>query len=162
MTKKDLTLYSSSPLRRMMEVSRLGDILDEFDKLWNCWDGDVKAFVDMQTKSAFPKVNVVETDNAYEVDVALAGFDKEDISMELKENCLCIKADKKEDSREESSDKKYLMREISSRSFRRVLNFPKKVLTDNIECSFDGGVVKCTLLKKELPKTEEAVQIDIK
>jgi HSP20 family protein len=116
----------------------------------------------MQTKSAFPKVNVVETDNAYEVDVALAGFDKEDISMELKENCLCIKADKKEDSREESSDKKYLMREISSRSFRRVLNFPKKVLTDNIECSFDGGVVKCTLLKKELPKTEEAVQIDIK
>jgi HSP20 family protein len=162
MAKKDLTLYSGSPLRRMLEVSRLGDILDEFDKLWNCWEGDAKAFVDMQSKTSFPKVNVVETDNAYEIDVALAGFDKEDISMELKENCLCIKADKKEDSVEEDADKKYLMREISSRSFRRVLNFPKKVLTDNIECSFEGGVVKCVLQKKELPEPEKSVKIDIK
>jgi HSP20 family protein len=116
----------------------------------------------MQSKTSFPKVNVVETDNAYEIDVALAGFDKEDISMELKENCLCIKADKKEDSVEEDADKKYLMREISSRSFRRVLNFPKKVLTDNIECSFEGGVVKCVLQKKELPEPEKSVKIDIK
>lgn len=162
MAKKDLTLYSSSPLRRMMEVSRLGDILDEFDKLWSFWDGDVRAFADMQTKSVFPKVNVVETDTAYEVDVALAGFDKEDISMELKENCLCIKADKKEDTVEEDADKKYLMKEISSRSFRRVLNFPKKVLTDNIECSFEGGVAKCILRKKELLQPEESVKIEIK
>lgn len=162
MAKKDLTLYSSSPLRRMVEVSRLGDILDEFDRLWNCWDGDVRAFADMQSKASFPKVNVVETDDAYEIDVALAGFDKEDISMELKENCLCIKADKKEESSEEGSDKKFLMREISSRSFRRVLNFPKKVLTDDIECNYKDGVVKCVLHKKELPKPEESVQIDIK
>lgn len=161
--KKDLTLYSGSPMRRLFEISRFGDIFDEFDKLWKHWDLDMKTFADMQPKSAFPKVNVSETDSEYEVEVALAGFDKEDISMELKDNCLCIMADKKEEVSDEDSEKKYLMKEISSRSFRRALNFPAKIMTDDIECSHKDGVIKC-ILKKDKPEEIEdnTIKIDIK
>ena len=162
MTKKDLTLYSGSPMRRLFEISRFGDIFDEFDKLFRSWDLDMKSFADLQPKAAFPKINVAETDEAFEVEVALAGFDKDDISMELKDNCLCVMADKKEEVSEEDADKKYLMKEISSRSFRRALNLPKKVVTDDIKCTHKDGIITCTLMKEQ-PKVieDDTIKIDI-
>ena len=162
MTKKDLVVWPGSGLSRMMNLNRFGDIFEEFDKLWRNWDLDMKAFSDMQPKANFPKLNVAETDDSFEVEVALAGFDKEDLSLELKDNCLLIKADKQEEISEEDG-KKYLMREISSRSFRRALNLPKKVLTDDIECTHKDGVVKCVLKKEpELPAPEDdIIKIDI-
>jgi HSP20 family protein len=161
MTKKDLTLYSGSPMRRLFEISRFGDIFEEFDKLWKSWDLDMKTFTDMQPKAAFPKINVSETDDKYEVEVALAGFDKEDISMELKGNCLCIMADKKEEISEEDEEKKYLMKEISSRSFRRAVNFPTKVMTDDIECTHKDGIITCTLEKDVPVIKDDTVKIKI-
>lgn len=160
--KKDLALYSGSPMSRLFGVSRFSDVFDEFDRLFKGWDLDMRAFTDLQPKSAFPKINVAETDETFEVEVALAGFDKEDINMELKDNCLLIKADKKEEISEEGEDKKYLMKEISSRSFRRALNFPKKVLVDDIKCTHKDGVITC-VLKKEvqaLPE-DDTFKIDI-
>ena len=161
MMKKDLTLYTGSPLSRLFKLDRFGDFTAEFDKLWKNWDLDMRMFSDMQPKVSFPKINVTETDEEYVVEIALAGFKTEDISLELKDNCLCVKADSAEESSEE--DRKYLMKEISSRSFRRVLNFPTKVLPDNIKCDHDNGIVRCVLLK-DLPKQIESntIKIDIK
>jgi HSP20 family protein len=142
-------------LRRLFEVSRFGDFFDEFDKLWRGWDFDMKTFSDLQPKTAFPKIDVAETDDAFEVKVALAGFDKDDINMELRDNCLYIKADKKKETTEENKDKKYLMKEISSRSFRRALNLPKKVLADEIKCTHKDGVITCVLKKESITDTED-------
>lgn len=157
---KDLTPYTGSQLGNMLRVGRFGDIFEEFDKLFKGWDLDMRAFTDLQPKAKFPKINVAETDEGFEVEVAIAGFEKDDISLELKDNCLLIKADKQVEVKEE--DKKYLMREITSRSFRRALNLPKKVLTDDIECSHKDGIITCTL-KKEPPVEikDDTVRIDI-
>jgi HSP20 family protein len=165
MTKKDLVSYSSSPLRRMFEASRFGDMFDgaarELDRIWNDWDLDVRTFADMQPRAKFPKINVAETDDSYEIEVALAGFDKEDISMEIKDNCLLVKADKQEEISDEFENKKYLMREISSRSFRRVINLQKKINTDSIECTHKDGIIKC-VLKKDIVKVEgDTIKIEI-
>lgn len=161
MNKKDLTLYSGSPVSRLFELGRFSDIFSEFDKMFKSWDIDMRAFADLQPKAAFPKINVLEKDDSFEVEVALAGFDKDDIVLELKDNCLCIRADKKEEVSEEDANTKYLMREISSRSFRRVLNLPSKVEVDNIECVHKDGVVKCILKKEPKIQQEEAVKIKI-
>jgi len=162
MTKKDLTIWSDSPLSRLITNSRFNDILKEFDDIFRHWDLDMKTFSDLQPKTVFPKVNVSETEEAFEIEVALAGFDKEDISMELKDNCLWIMADKKEEVSEENKSKKYLMKEISTRSFRRALNFPKKVVTDNINCTYKDGVVSCVLKKEaKLPVKDNTIKINI-
>jgi len=160
--KKDLVVYPGSNLSRIVDLGRFGgmDLIEEFDRLFRGWDLDMKAFTDMQPKSAFPKINVAETDEAYEVEVALAGFDKDDISLELKDNCLCVKADKQQEVVEE--EKKYLMKEISSRSFRRALNLPQKVLTDEIECSHKDGVITCVLKKEgQVEPKDNTIKIDI-
>lgn len=158
--KKDLTLWSGSPVSRLNAVSRFGDMFREFDDLFRNWNLDMKAFTDLQPKAVFPKINVAETDDTFEIEVALAGFDKEDINLELKDNCLCIMADKKEEFSDEG--KKYIMKEISSRSFRRALNLPTKVMTDDIQCTHKDGVITC-VLKKEVPALPEdnTIKIDI-
>lgn len=162
MMKKDLAMYLGSPMSELFKVDRFSDIVKKFDDLWKVWNYDMQAFADLQPKTLFPKVNVAETDTSYEVEVALAGFDKEDINMELKDNCLYIMADKKEEVSNEDSGKKFLMKEISSKSFRRALNLPKKVEENNIECSFKDGTIKC-ILKKESDRIKyDAVKILIK
>jgi HSP20 family molecular chaperone IbpA len=159
--KKDLTIWSGSPVSRLLKASRFGDMFREFDEAFRNWDLDMKTFTDLQPKATFPKINVAETDETYEVEIATAGFDQEDVSLELKDNCLCVKADKQEEVTDEG--KKYLMKEISSRSFRRALNLPSKVMTDGIECTHKDGVIKC-VLKKEAPVAIEdgTVKIDIR
>lgn len=159
MNKRDLIFRPSSPMSRLFKLNRFDDMFKEFDSLFGDWDLDMKLFTDMQPKTAFPKINVIETETSYEVEVALAGFDKEDIEIELKENCLCVKADKKEEDSEQ--DKKYLMKEISSRSFRRALNFPIKLVTDDIECNHKDGIIKC-VLKKDIPDEPKDSTIKIK
>lgn len=163
-SERSLMPYSGSLMNRMEGLNSLSDLFDNmFDNIWRSWDVDMRSFVDMQPKAAFPKVNIAETDDSYEIEVALAGFDKDDINMELKDNCLCVMADKKEEVSEEGKDKKYIMREISSRSFRRAFQLPKKVLVDEIDCSHKDGVIRC-VLKKEVEKLpeEDTVKIDIK
>jgi HSP20 family protein len=160
MTKKDLTVYSGSPMGRLLKLNGFDDIFKEVDNLWRNWDLDMKAFTDLQPKAKMPKINVAETNDSFEVEVAIAGFDKDDVSLELKDNCLYIKADKQEEVIDE--DKKYLMKEISSRSFRRALNIPQKVQTDTIECSHKDGVITC-VFKKEAPEEpkDDTIKIDI-
>lgn len=168
MTKKDLTLYSSSPLRRLFGVSRFSDIFEEFDNVLKSWNLDMKTFTDLQPKSNFPKLNVWENDSEYRIEIALAGFDKEDVSIELQDNCLCIKADKAfkaiEDRNPEESVGEYghyLLQEISNRSFRRMLNLPIKVKTDEISCKYENGIVECVLKKQVKIDSSNIVKIDI-
>jgi HSP20 family protein len=158
--KKDLIIKPGSRMSRLFGINRFSDIFDEFDKLWETWDLDMRSFMDLQPKSNFPKINVTENETTYEVEIALAGFDKDDISIELKDNSLFIKANKKEENTEE--DKKYLMKEISSRSFRRVLSLPKKVLLDDIKCTHKNGVIECVLTKEQhIEEDDGSIKIDI-
>jgi HSP20 family protein len=164
MTRKDLTIWKPGSLWSGQDT--LGRFVDsinkEFDRICRDMDFSTKAFSDMQPRSRFPKINVSETEENYELEIALAGFNKEDISLELKDNSVFIKAEKQEEKSEEGPDKKYLMKEISSRSFRRVVNLPKKVITDGIKCSHKDGIISCVLKKEpEVKPEEDTIKIDI-
>lgn len=135
-------------------VNRLENIFDELyahlDQLWRSPNYSSLMFEDLQPgKVAFPKLDVTETEDDYTVDVAVAGFSKEDVEVELKDNTFFIKGSHQN---EESADgKKYLRKEISKRSFRRVVRFPEKVDVNAVECSYKDGIVTCKIdkLKKE-------------
>jgi HSP20 family protein len=144
--------------------ARFNDLFDAFNKLMDeGWDNK---YFELQRKTSFPKVNVSETDNGYEVEIALAGFNKEDVELELRENCLYIKVEKTnkcrcEDDCECRDNKNYLVREIAHRSFRRCIQFPMNIDTSKIDTEFKCGVLTCTLGKEDINKPE-IVKIDIK
>jgi HSP20 family protein len=163
MTGKQLMV--SSPMGRALGLSRFdslfNDLATKMDELWNS-DLAVNAFAELQPKGRLPKVDVKETDDGYEVEILASPFGKEDISLELKDNALFIKADK-EESCEDSSDEsgcKYLVKEIAHRSFRRIINFPSEIDTQKINTSYKDGVISLTLGKVE-EVADPVVKIEI-
>ena len=164
--KKDLVDKELGSLGSWFGTSRFVDaVLNEFttmmDTSWRDLDLDMRAFSEIQPKTKFPKINVSETDSEYEVEIAISGFDKKNLSLEFRDSCLFIKASKSEDGVDEET-KKYLRREISSKSFRRVIRFPSKINSAKIDSKYDDdrGLVICTLPKKT-ECDNEVVKINI-
>jgi HSP20 family protein len=164
MTKrKDLTIRQNpgSRLSRMFDFGRFHDMIDNWEEAfwndvapWGWWTADVfKQIQPGSSKTSFPKVNVLDKEDSYLVEIAVAGFEKDDVSLELKDNCLFISAEKEEEVEDEKGS--YVMKEIASRSFRRVVRLPKEVDQRKIECNYKDGVVKCFIGKKGVDKQEE-------
>ncbi len=119
------------------------------------WNLSVINFDDLQPSVSFPKINVSETDNSYMVEIAVAGFNKDDVNLELKNNCLVMSADKKKEEVDEKPS--YLRKEISSRAFKRAIKFSCKI--ESASANYNDGLIIVNLKKKE--KTEENGGIEI-
>jgi len=157
--KDEKSLVSPGSLSRMYALSHFDDFFKDihdtfwkrFDDMMDRWDLDMHAFKSLQPKSSFPKVNVVEKEDSYDIEIAVAGFDREDVELELKDNALMIKADKTEEKCEGDPDdeecKKYLAREIASRSFRRTIVFPAEVNAEDVSANYKNGIISCRVGK---------------
>jgi HSP20 family protein len=106
-----------------------------------------------------PAVNVVEQDNAYQIDVAAPGFERSELKVTMDKNLLTISsvpAQKQEEKKE-----KFLKKEYSTSSFTRSFELPENIDADKIEASHKNGVLSITVPKKA--KVEIPVQdIEIK
>ena len=100
------------------------------------------------------KTDVRETDNAYEVDIDLPGFKKEEVNVELQDGYLTIRAAKGLDKDEENKKGRYIRQEryagACSRSF-----YVGDVEPDQVSAKYESGVLRVSLpkqAKKELPQ----------
>ena len=90
----------------------------------------------------YPPYNIERlTENEYRITMAVAGFGKEDVNIEVKENTLSIRGEKKEMDTERS----FLHRGIASRAFERRFQ-----LADHVEVR--GADVKDGLLSVDLER----------
>ena len=96
------------------------------------------------------KVDIKETDKAYEVEAELAGFEKENVKIDYVNNYLTISA-KKDSSKDENEDN-YIRKERSSCSLQRSF-YLENADKETASAEFDKGVLKITL-----PKTKEAIE----
>ena len=104
-----------------------------------------------------PAMDVVEKDDNYVVTMDLPGLRKEEVELTLHNNHLSIKGERKIEH-DEKTESVYRSERIRG-TFERALKLPTAVNTDNVEATFENGV-----LMIRLPKTEEAKarQISIK
>ncbi|MBN1381851.1 MAG: Hsp20/alpha crystallin family protein [Deltaproteobacteria bacterium] len=96
-----------------------------------------------------PSVDIKENDKEVLIKAELPGMDEKDIDVNLFEDRLTIKGEKKEEKEDKGSD--YYHMESSYGSFNRIIPLPEKVDTKKVEANFKNGV-----LSIKLPKTEEA------
>ena len=90
----------------------------------------------------YPPYNIERlTENEYRITIAAAGFGKEDVKIEVKENTLSIRGEKKETDKERT----FLHRDIASRAFERRFQ-----LADHVEVR--GADVKDGLLSVDLQR----------
>ena len=103
--------------------------------------------------STLPAVNIKETAENFEVEMAAPGMNKEDFNVTLDNNLLTISASKREEN-EERDNGRYSRREFSYQSFQRRFMLPKDVVDVNdIHARYEHG-----LLRLVIPKREEAKQ----
>ena len=98
---------------------------------------DVEKILDSETKiSNFPPHNIIKSlDNRYYIEIAVAGFTKDEIDIQVQEGNLTIKGEKND--KDESN---YLHRGIGTRSFTKVIT-----IADTIEVK--GAEIKDGILR---------------
>lgn len=105
-----------------------------------------------------PGKDIIETDEDVIVHVDLPGIKKEDIELRITETRLKVKADF--DIELEVEQGKYItLHDRKSGVMRRTVRFPKKIIADEAEATFEHGV-----LTVEAPKLEkeESFKLEIK
>ncbi len=105
-----------------------------------------------------PRVNISENNDAFSIQVALPGFNKEDISIDLNENVLKISGRK---NAEESKEIQYWRKEFLQGEFEKQFIVPESVDNEKISGSMEGGVLNLTLPKREEMKPQPARSIQI-
>ena len=123
-----------------------------FDRIWNELDTALTNSVD--NTNVFPRHNIVKVDEeVYHIQLALAGYSRADLNVELEDGVLVITGEKEDESVE------YLHKGISTKKFRRTFR-----LNENVEVAdatfVDGLLV--VVLNHIVPDEKQALSIKIK
>jgi len=111
------------------------------------------------TGITLPKVNIKETANDFEVEMAVPGLKKSDFQIEIDNQVLSISTETKEEN--ERKEENYTRREFGYSSFKRTFTLPKSVNADKINASYNEGILSILLPKKEEAKQKPARSIKI-
>lgn len=104
------------------------------------------------------KVNIAETKDAFEIDIVLPGYSKDEVSIKVEGNYLTVSAQKAETEKKET--RKYNHREFSIAPFKRTFEFPNTVEATAIVAKQDNGIITLVLPKKEAAKPV-SLQIEV-
>ena len=114
------------------------------------------------TSTTVPSINVKETAENYEVEVAAPGLDKKDFNVTLDNNLLTISCVKSTNKEEKGEDNNYTRREFSYQSFQRSFSLPKDVVNEEgIRASYENGLLSLVIPKKEesIPKGPRLIEV---
>jgi molecular chaperone IbpA len=129
--------------------------LEQYKNFWIGFD-DLFNRMDSFEYTSFPPYNIKKIDaENYEIEMAVAGFSKDDIEVKYAENTLTIKAKKK--SKEDSH--KLIYKGISEKNFTKSFNLADDFVVE--DAGLQDGLL-CVKLKKIIPEEKKEKIIDIK
>lgn len=146
MTNKHLSIFNQL---RPVTVG-FDNIFDHFERMF---DDDVFSVPTVN----YPPYNIVKTgENTYDIEVALAGFSKDDIEVEYAENMLHIKSKKVEDK---DAKEGVIHKGISKRYFSKTFTVADDVVVNGAELK--DGLLKVSM-ERIIPEAKKPKTIEIK
>ncbi len=135
-------------------LSRPHSLLHDFDRLFGAtWPAPA-------TRSATPRIDVHESDEAWTIDAELPGLEQSDIEVSFDEGVLTISGERNRTSDDEDEATGARHVERYQGSFRRSLRLPEDVDGGAIKAAYKNGVLSVTVPKP--PKVEpEVLQIPV-
>ena len=111
-----------------------------------------------------PAINVIESENEYDVELAAPGLTKDDFNVHVDaDNNLQIRMEKKTETKEGKKHGRYLRREFSYEKFQQTLLLPDDVDAEKIEAKVENGVLNVHLPKMvKVEKPNPVKQIAVK
>jgi HSP20 family protein len=98
--------------------------------------------------SSSPKVNIIENDGHYRIDMYVPGVSKADLKIEVEKDVLTISKPVKQDEEEAE----YRLREFNIGYFERRFTLSDDIKSDEIKADYVNGILSVTLPKKEEAK----------
>ena len=149
MTNKALSIFNQL---RPVTIG-FDNVFDHFERMFE------DDFIGLSVPN-FPPYNIVKTGkNAYDVELALAGYSKKDIDVSLEEGVLTIKSIKDADEKEVEDNNGILHKGIAKRYFSKSFT-----IADDVEVK--GAELKDGLLKVSLerivPEHKQPKTIEVK
>lgn len=112
------------------------------------------------TDTTLPSVNIKESVDEFEVELAAPGFSKTDFSIELQHDLLTISSEKKIEN-ETREGQQFARREFSYQSFSRSFSLPNSADGEKIKAKYENGILRVTIPKKDEAKPKPPKQIAI-
>lgn len=148
MTGKDLSIFNSL---RPFSIG-FDNMFDQFESLL----GDSR----LSTQSNYPPYNIRKAGkDKYAIEVAVAGFNKDDVEVEYEDNLLTVKTKKVDKAVEKDMDGEIIHRGISQRSFSRSFTIADDIKVEGAEIKNGLLTINC---EKIVPEQKKRKLIPIK
>jgi HSP20 family protein len=121
-----------------------------FDKFFN-------ESAQRNTSTFSPRVDIAETDKAFEVHLAVPGFKKEDFTIDLKDGKLIISGERKFEK--ESKVKNYFAIQTEFGKFTKSFQLPDSIDEKGIEAKYESGILEIIIPKDETKKIESKILV---
>lgn len=134
------------------DTAALSRALVGFDQMFN----DMERRFATQLSTNYPPHNIAKVaDNLYEIAIAVTGFEKDEITVQVEQNELTIKGERKE---EENTAIEYLHRGLALRDFERTFTLAEHMKV--IKAEIKNGVLSVTI-EREIPESAKPRVIDV-
>lgn len=111
----------------------------------------------MPFEGKFPKVDVIERDDAVVVRAEVPGVEKKDLDVSVTDNAVTVKGETSHEAKKE--DENYYRCEISRGSFSRTVGLPADVEGKKAKASFKDGVLEL-VIPKQRKSSRHRVKVD--
>ncbi len=103
---------------------------------------------------SIPAVNIQEKNTNFVVQLAVPGLRKEDFNIEVEDDILKISAEITSENEENSTadETKFTRKEFNYSNFKRSFTLPESVNVEDVNATYNNGVLEITLPKKKEEK----------
>jgi len=140
-------LTRRTPTRNLRDLQR--EVDDIFDRFFDRGDRD------RSTAAVWsPRTDLSEADDAFWIRLDLPGVSKENISINLQNNTLTVRGERESERTADDEDDVRVERAFGA--FHRTFTLPEATDAENIEATYEAGVLKISV-----PKTEKSTRRQI-
>jgi HSP20 family protein len=132
---------------------------DHFERMFDDFFGVDRRKMDLQNFDWTPRVNVEELEDRFEITAELPGMKKDDINIEVQDDVLTLRGERKYEKEEKEAN--YHICERSYGTFQRAFTLPENVRADDIEAEYRDGILRLGLPKMEPQKPKE-IKVEVK
>lgn len=104
-----------------------------------------------------PQINVSETDNEIRITAELPGVSEKDVEVDLNDDVLVIRGEKKLEQKEEKENFHFVERSYGT--FQRALQLPGPVNPEEVKATFENGVLTVTLPKTAQQQKSRRIEV---
>ena len=142
-----------------LSISNLRPLTVGFDRFFSDWE-EMFSNDFFKTPSNWPAYNIVEKkDNHYDIEVALAGFNKKDIKVSYADGQLSIESVKNDKTKERDENGNVIHQGIAKRYFKKSFSIADNCEVKNAE--LQDGLLRVSL-ERIIPEAQKPRVIDIK